>query len=131
MPEKKITMITSAPSNVPSEFCRAEGRAISMDLSGAKVSIHALHTCEAPLQSRRSSGRLSKVAKRKMFTHNSPPVMLYSVMRVLMFMRRGRHSGSLNGAATGPARGGARRNRSEVNDRATKRRGPQRDSRQE
>src|SRR3569623_904959 len=102
MPEKKITMITSAPSNVPSEFCRAEGRAIAMDLSGAKVTIHTHQTSDAQHQSRCSSGRVSKGAKRQMFTHYSPPVLLYSVMRVRRFMRRGRHSGALKGAATGP-----------------------------
>src|SRR3569623_3780025 len=31
---------------------------------------------------------LIKVVKRKMFTHSRPPVMLYSVMRVLLFMVR-------------------------------------------
>src|SRR3569623_1460521 len=31
---------------------------------------------------------LIKVVKRKIFTHSRPPVMLYSVMRVLMFMVR-------------------------------------------
>src|SRR3569832_2474127 len=119
MPEKKITMITSAPSNVPSEFCRAEGRAISMDLSGAKVSIHALHTCEAPLQSRRSSGRLSKVAKRKMFTHNGPPGGRGAGGRGRGGGRRGRRAGARGGAAAGPGRGGGRRAGAAGPDRAT------------
>src|SRR5712691_12512220 len=82
-----MTMITKAPSSVPRELCRAAGNAISsVTLSGAMAAIQVAHTFEAALRLMPPTDSSSRVANRKTLTHNKPPVMLYSVMRVLIFM---------------------------------------------